>query len=135
MPQSDSEIPPPPGPPRLLIVDDSPEGRSSLARLLELHGFHVTTAADGSSALEALRATPPPQAVLTDLMLPDLDGRDVVRAALALQPRPFVGLITGWSLAEGDPELQRLPIDQIFLKPLDIRGLLAALRQALDEKP
>ena len=66
-----------PKPPRLrlLIVDDSTEGRHSLGRLLELHGFEVACVADGSSALAHLRTGPVPDAVLTDLFLPDLDGR------------------------------------------------------------
>lgn len=127
---------PGPGPAahRLLIVDDSAEGRRGLARLLELHGFEVRAVADGTEALEALRESPPPDAVLTDLMLPDLDGREVARAAGALEPRPFIGLITGWSLAEEDPELARLGVDRVFLKPLDVRGLVEVLRLALADR-
>ncbi len=135
--QSDTGTnPTPPGQPcRLLIVDDSPEGRRSLSRLLELHGFQVIAVGDGTSALEVLRVPPPPLAVLTDLMLPDLDGREVAREALTLEPRPFIGLITGWSEAENDPDLRVLGIDQVFLKPLDIHGIVAALHQALNHSP
>ncbi len=137
MPTPDSgpmTTPPPPEPSsvrRLLVVEDSPEGRRSLARLLELHGFHVTAAHDGASALAALHKPPPPDAVLTDLFLPDMDGREIAHAARELVPRPYIALITGWDLVHEDAELTELGLDQIFLKPLDIRFIVETLRKAL----
>src|SRR3954469_22635205 len=77
---------------RLLLVDDNGEGRRALARLLELYGFEVTAVADGSSAVEALRRGPAPHVVLTDLLLPDLDGHEVARQARLLSPPPTIVL-------------------------------------------
>src|SRR5581483_3656380 len=113
------------GPIRLLVVADSPEGRRSPTRLLSLDGFEVTAVGDGASAFEALRAGPPPHAVLTDLVLPDTGGREVARAANALRPRPFIGLITGWSFSDDDEDLREVGIDRLFLKPLAIDVLVA----------
>src|SRR4051812_6955920 len=81
---------------RLLLVDDNAEGRRALARLLEIYGYDVTSAADGTSALLALGQMPHPDVVLTDLLLPDLDGREIARRAHALVPKPLVVMITGW---------------------------------------
>ena len=75
-----------PGPPRILLVDDNEASQRGLARFLEAEGYAVTLAFDGTSALEALEAGPPPDFVLTDLRLPDLDGREVARPARRLVP-------------------------------------------------
>lgn len=117
---------------RVLLVEDSPEGRRSLARLLELHGFEVTAVANGASALRALEADPPPEIVLTDLMLPDIDGREVVRLAQALQPRPVVAVTTGYNLAEMTADSTQAPADHVFLKPLDIRKVVDTLRHSVE---
>src|SRR4051812_9247417 len=81
---------------RLLLVDDNAEGRRALGRLLEIYGYEVTTAGDGTTAIQALHQTPSPEIVLTDLLLPDVDGREIARQAQALVPRPIVIMITGW---------------------------------------
>ncbi len=63
-------------PPRspVLIVEDDPEVRESLRRLLSDEGYEVTTAAEGQEGLERLHAQPQPCCVVLDLMLPNMDG-------------------------------------------------------------
>jgi CheY-like chemotaxis protein len=114
----------------ILVVDDNAPGRRALAKVLEAKGFAVTAVADGTSALDAMKRKPPPDFVLTDLLLPDIDGREVARAARALEPRPYTVLITGWTI---EPDLQdpaRWNVDHVFLKPLRIDDLLAKLAEA-----
>ena len=86
-------------------------------------------ASDGASALEALETGAPPDFVLTDLMLGDLDGREVARKARQLRPAPRIALITGWAMEDVDggaiPE-----IDWVFPKPLDVRKLVETLKRA-----
>lgn len=114
--------------PRVLVVDDHAPGRRALARFLDLSGFDVTVAADGTSALEILRNGPLPDFVLTDLRLPDLDGIEVAHHARQLTPPPIVDLITGYE-PEGTPEdHRRWGIDRIFTKPLNVHDLVASLR-------
>ena len=60
---------------RLLLVDDNEATRTALTRFLELKGYTVIAAADGTTALAALAESPPPDYVLTDLQLPDIDDR------------------------------------------------------------
>jgi len=109
-------------------VDDHEIGRKSLARLLTLVGFDVTDVNDGRSAFEALRGAGEFEYVLTDVRLPDVDGREVVRAARRLVPTPRIALITGWDV---DPEeSERLGIEWVFFKPLDIQDMVARLRQS-----
>jgi CheY-like chemotaxis protein len=118
---------PSPRPRRILLVDDSLEGREALTRLLTLRGFEVFAVADGTSALEALRTGPPPDIVLTDLLLPDIDGRQVGWHARQLVPSARVVLITGWDVDLPAPEPQHGGFDRIFLKPIDTRELMSYL--------
>ena len=116
---------------RLLLVDDNAEGRRASARLLEMYGFEVTAAGDGTSAVQALHQSPPPEIVLTDLLLPDVDGREVARQAHDLVPRPIVIMITGWDFGPEVPDSTQWGVDHIFLKPLNVAELVAALDKRL----
>ena len=90
-------------------------------------GYEITAVKDGESAIAAMELEPTFDYVLTDLRLPDLDGREVVQAAHRLLDSPHIGLITGWDL---DPEeTDRLGIDWVFLKPLDVQAIVAKLKQ------
>jgi CheY-like chemotaxis protein len=73
---------------RILLVEDNEAASRGLARLLEAQGFEVTTVSDGESALRALDASPPPDVLLTDMQLPDLDGRELALHARQLAPSP-----------------------------------------------
>lgn len=116
-------------PSRVLVVDDSAEGRRGLARLLELHGFEVQAVENGTKALECLASDPAPDVVLTDLFLPDVDGREIGETASKLEPRPFVALVTGWTQAEQAEDLDVPYFDEVFLKPIDIRQLVKTLQE------
>ncbi len=72
------------------MVDDHEVGRRSLARLLEALGYEVTAVKDGESAIAAMERDPRFDYVLTDLRLPDLDGREVVQAAHRLLDSPWI---------------------------------------------
>ena len=64
----------------ILVVDDNPAVARMMARLLESKGYHAVLAPDGPSALDAVRsATPPVDLVLLDMMMPDMDGLEVLR--------------------------------------------------------
>ena len=64
---------------RILVVDDEPDILSILVYQLSREGFRVTTAVNGSSAIAAAREDPPDLVVL-DLMLPEVDGYEVLKA-------------------------------------------------------
>jgi DNA-binding response OmpR family regulator len=112
---------------RVLLVEDNHAASKGLCKLLEAHGFEVAVVPDGTSALAALRDGPPPDILLTDLQLPDLDGREIARHAHQLEPTPWVALITGWDVPAEPDENARWGIDWVFSKPLDVRALLAKL--------
>jgi DNA-binding response OmpR family regulator len=121
---------------RILLVEDNAMASQGLARLLEAWGFDVTVKHDGISALRALDLDPAPDFVLTDWLLPDLDGREIARHASALQPSPRIALITGWDLDTELSDYKSWGIDWIFPKPLDTAGLISRLRESIEfDKP
>ena len=64
--------------PRVLVVDDEPNIRELVQVALKFHGCSVTTAVNGGDALRQAEASPPDLIVL-DVMLPDMDGFEVCR--------------------------------------------------------
>jgi two-component system cell cycle response regulator len=78
---------------RLLVVDDDPINRRLLARYLERLGHAVTTAADGGAGWELLRDGDPVDVVLLDVLMPELDGYEVlerIRAHAGLRHLPVI---------------------------------------------
>ncbi|HEX5619993.1 MAG TPA: response regulator, partial [Solirubrobacteraceae bacterium] len=64
--------------PRVLVVDDEPAVRTALERALRLEAYDVELASDGREALARL-ADAPPDAVVLDVAMPELDGLEVCR--------------------------------------------------------
>ncbi|WP_422931039.1 response regulator [Singulisphaera sp. PoT] len=117
-------------PSKILLVEDNDAASKGLAKILRVLGYDVTTVLDGASALKVLRSTPPPDFLLTDLRLPDFDGREIARFASQLQNPPKVALITGWDIADEPGDIGDWGIDWLFPKPLNIHELVATLREA-----
>jgi CheY-like chemotaxis protein len=66
----------------VLVVEDDADIREAVATALELEGFHVFVAENGLSALERLKAMPHPSLILADLMMPVMDGWQLIAALL-----------------------------------------------------
>src|SRR5690606_13696765 len=80
----------------VLIVDDEELLVRSCARILEHEGYIVQKASRGLEALEIMRRQRP-DIVLTDLMLPDVDGMMLLREAKRIDPDMLVIMITGFA--------------------------------------
>jgi len=115
--------------PRVLLVEDNEAALKGLSRLLQAQGYRVTTAFTGAEAMEALDGGPAFQFVLTDLQLPDLDGREIARKAREGVPPPRTIVITGWDLDLDADGQGRWGIDDLLSKPIDVRDLLKVLRR------
>ena len=112
---------------RILLVEDNEAAGRGLARLLQAQGYEVTTVLNGEDALLALSQGRPPDVLLTDMQLPDMDGREVARQARLLEPAPRILLVTGWDLELGPDGKKTWGIDEVLVKPVDLTSLVAAL--------
>ncbi|HEX7050899.1 MAG TPA: ATP-binding protein [Longimicrobiales bacterium] len=111
---------------RILLIDDNLLSLEATAASLRAAGHAVTTAVNAQTALRLFGAGRY-DVVLSDLGLPDLNGWELVDQLRIFDPDVRLGVITGWSLPEGDEELTRRGIDLVFVKPVDPEELLAAL--------
>ncbi|MCK2221985.1 SpoIIE family protein phosphatase [Actinomadura sp. ATCC 31491] len=118
------------GPPaRVLIADDNSDMREYLVRLLKGAGYRVTAVGDGLSALDAVRADPP-DLVVSDVMMPYLDGLALV-SALRSDPRTAsvpVLLLSARAGQEASIEGLAAGADDYLVKPFSAAELLARAR-------
>jgi len=113
----------------ILVVDDEPRIARLARDYLEKNGYRVLTAADGQSALTIARREKPDLIVL-DLMLPNIDGREVCRI---LRRESDVPIIMLTALAEEVDQITGLEIgaDDYIAKPFSPRALVARVRAML----
>jgi PAS domain S-box-containing protein len=114
---------------RLLLVEDHPTTREGTARLLVAEGATVIEAGDGQAAQQLLQQGCV-DVVLLDMMLPDMDGREVLRTLQAKRPPGLRGVVvlTGDLTPDRLDEVKRLGADALIGKPIDL-GVLAATLQ------
>ncbi len=104
------------GQPQILIVEDEPEMRQVLADMLARPGWRVTQAADGVEALELLAARRP-DVVLTDLNMPRMDGRELLRRINERYPGLPVVVLTAYGTVPGAVEAMRGGAFDFLAKP------------------
>lgn len=122
--------------PTLLIAEDDIALAKLAARVAQEVGFDVAVRHDGKSARLFLE-TDAPDALLTDLRLPEWDGLDLLRIAKSLDPQRPVLLMTGYATPMNAIEAFRLGVNDILLKPFDLdaaRAALARLKTVFDQK-
>ncbi len=119
------------GPPEILIVDDNADMRARLARTLAPH-WRVQTAHDGQAALAAIRRQPP-ELVLTDVMMPRLDGPGLLsqlRSAEATRDIPVI-MVSARAGAEAVAGGLDAGADDYLIKPFTSAELIARVRTQL----
>lgn len=117
-------------PVRVLVVDDEPSLTEVVASALRYDGWDVRTAEDGSSAVRIARAFVP-DAVVLDLMLPDIGGLDVLRVLRHTQPKVCVLFLTARDAVEDRVAGLTAGGDDYVTKPFSLEELLARLRGLL----
>ena len=115
---------------RLLVVDDEPAARTTLALLLRKRGHHVAEA-DGAIGAANLLAEEVFDLVVTDLRMPDGDGLDVLRAAKAQAPATEVILLTAYAEWKSAKEAIRLGALDYFEKGQEPEELYRRIDMAL----
>src|SRR5438874_1736691 len=135
---SDVAIPPavPDAPqprPRILIVDDQRNMRTTTALVLRQQGYQVTEAESGEAALSRLLAEPF-DLVLTDLKMAPLDGLAVLRGALEISPSTQVIVMTGYGTVESAVEAMQQGAYDYISKPFTEGELLVRVQRALEKR-
>ncbi len=116
----------------VLVVDDELEIRTTIRLLLEQQGFQVITAANGQEALGLyMQHGNAINLVLTDLMMPVMNGLALVRALLAINPALKIVAASGLSDIAQRKELESLGVTDVLLKPFAGPALLNVLRTSL----
>ncbi|HSB16868.1 MAG TPA: PAS domain S-box protein [Bryobacteraceae bacterium] len=117
----------------VLLVEDEQDVRELAARILESCGYKVLVASNGDEALTAAAQYPGViDLMVTDLVMPGMDGRELAQRITAVRPQTKVLLISGYTDA---PESRRLPFppDSAFLqKPFTRSDLASKVRELLD---
>jgi two-component system OmpR family response regulator len=117
-------------PVRVLVVDDEPTLTELLASVLRHEGWDVRTAGDGSSAVAVAREFRP-DTVILDMMLPDIDGIEVLRRLRAGQPQVCVLFLTARDAVEDRVAGITAGGDDYVTKPFSLEEVLARLRGLL----
>ncbi|MEW6366593.1 MAG: sigma-54 dependent transcriptional regulator [Acidobacteriota bacterium] len=117
----------------ILVVEDDQLLRAAIATHLHKEGFKVEEAGTGTEGLEMLRARPF-DVFLTDLKLPEQDGRQIVREAVSLYPEAVVIVMTGYGSIEVAVELMHLGATDFLSKPFELAKLTHRIRRALEMK-
>ena len=114
---------------RILLAEDDDSLRGFLTRALERAGFEVLACPDGDTAAEALDQ--PWDLLLTDIVMPGMDGIEVARLAAARQPGLRIMFITGFAavaLSAGD---RAPPGAKVLSKPIHLREIVSEVERMM----
>lgn len=121
--------------PTILVVDDMPENIALMRRLLTPKGYRIAEALSGPAALE-LVATDPPDVILLDLMMPEMNGFEVcdrLKRDLTTRHIPII-IITGVSEHEANIRALEAGVDDFLIRPIDPVLLDARIRSSVKSK-
>ena len=117
--------------PLVLIVDDERSNLESLERTFTREGWRVALAASGEEALESIRRARP-DVVVTDLMMPGMDGAELLRAVRTIAPEVEVVLMTAFGTVEGAVAAMKDGAYDFITKPVKRHAIVKSVRQALE---
>jgi DNA-binding NtrC family response regulator len=118
---------------KILVVDDEPAEREGLARLVGQWGYEVETAGSGEEALNLIESQHP-AVVLTDLVLPEMDGLTLLQKLKETGRPPIVLLVTGHGTVETAVEAMRHGAFDYLTKPVDATRLQVLLEKSIEQE-
>ena len=119
-------------PRRILIVDDHEDNVEVIRARLEARGYQIQSASDGQEALEQVRHAPP-DLILLDVMMPRIDGMEVVRRIKSDESLPFIPIIMQTALDTVQHKVEGLDAgaDDYVTKPINFAELEARVKSML----
>jgi DNA-binding response OmpR family regulator len=130
MSNSVAELPPPTAQTHILVIEDDPRMQKVLQRVFTEQGYRVTLCGDGQSGIDAFRSLKP-SAVILDLLLPNIFGRDLCKIIKAEQPEIPLIVVSAVSEVADKVLLLELGADDYVTKPFSPRELTARMQVAL----
>jgi len=122
-----------PTPLRVLVADDEESVRFFLRRGLSKAGYHVDEAASGAEAIEKLGALPY-DVVLTDLVMPEVSGLDVLAAAQEMDGSAVVVLMTAHGSVDNAIDALRLGACDYLTKPFELKEMIVTVERGLEKR-
>jgi diguanylate cyclase (GGDEF)-like protein len=119
--------------PTILVVDDDPNLRKTVADILRNRGYEIVTAESGHAAFAALQIAFPDLA-LVDLILPDMSGLKVLECIKAASPLTEVIILTGHASMDTAIEATKKSAFSYLLKPYNVEDLLLTVGHGLDRQ-
>jgi PAS domain S-box-containing protein len=119
--------------PRILIIDDDPSLRKTLADILRIKGYETLAARDGSEGLALLRENVV-NLVLIDLGLPDISGLDVLARVRTEHPSTEAIILTGNATLDSAIEATNRGAFSYLIKPYEMEQLLLLVRRAVEKQ-
>jgi len=117
----------------VLVVDDDSANLESVCRIFQKEGVATLSAHDGQEALELLRR-PEVGVVVTDLMMPGVDGQALLKASRAMRPEVEVVLMTAYATVETAVNAMREGAYDFVTKPLKRHSLVKAVQKAMEKQ-
>ena len=118
---------------RIIVVDDEPELKNILVEALSAQGFEVTGCSSGQQALEELRQREF-DLLLTDIMMPKMDGITLLETALKVDPHLIGIMMTGQGTIQTAVDAMKLGAFDYVLKPFRLQILLPVLTRAINTR-
>ena len=112
---------------RALVVDDEESVRTFVERVLREAGYETLAAQDGPSARDLVERTGPPHILVTDELMPDMSGHDLVSWVRGRHPSVKGLYLTGFSDRLFDAKESPWQDEAFLDKPCSVRGLLQAV--------
>ena len=116
--------------PKILLAEDDNDMRRFLVKALENAGFEVTDYDNGLAAYRRLREEPF-QLLLTDIVMPEMDGIELARRASELDPDMKIMFITGFAAVALNPDTQAPKEAKVLSKPFHLRDLVNEVQKML----
>jgi DNA-binding response OmpR family regulator len=122
--------------PRILLLDDEPEMRSTLRDRLILEGYDVQTAPDGRLGLKLYHESPV-DLVITDVLMPEMDGLEVIRALCGTPSPPLIIAMSGGGSRDLDflVEATEFGATRTLSKPFRLEEFVALVNGLLSSIP
>ena len=118
-------------PKSILIVEDDADSREVLSLILRAEGFSVLTAEDGQQALELVNDAPP-DLVITDIQMPNIDGIEFIKRMRAQFESKSVPIVVMSAFGSGiTRDALKAGADRSTPKPMHVRSLLNLIKQLL----